>query len=227
MDFDIYKLDNIDPNSEEANKVAEKYQNALVEKFADSPEGEERLKADPEMGFWTGQLIYFGYSYNGATVPAMTVGDVEEIVTELLPRKISMSSPDDADKVVPELVAFWEYLKREYNLSNAKSVLRFLREIEPGFKKMMNDSSKFGMAKSLMMMGQSAGFDMTKKEDSDAFISMYNANLPAEREEQQNPPMSSPDYFTPNNSKSQNKKAKKKKRKIASVSRKKMRKKRK
>jgi hypothetical protein len=227
MDFDIYKLDNVDPESEEANKLAEEYQNALVEKFAKSPEGESRLRVDPQMGFWTAQLIYLGYSYNGVTVPAMTVGDVEEIVTELFPRKVSMSSPDDADTILPELVVFWEYLEREYKLPNAKLVLRFLHEIEPEFKETMNDPSKFGMAKSLFMMGQSAGFDMTKKEDSDAFITMYNANLMAEREGQQNPSQGYPDSFTPKKTKLQSKKAKKKKRRIANASRKKTRKKRK
>ena len=60
-----------------------------------------------------------------ATLPKMKAPDVEEIVTELFPRKISLSSPDEADEAIPELIAFWEYLQREYQLSQAKSILKY------------------------------------------------------------------------------------------------------
>ena len=38
-------------------------------------------------------------------------------------------------------------------------------------------TSKFGMAKSFMTMGQSAGFDMTDQEDMNRFMQLYNANF--------------------------------------------------
>ena len=220
MDFDICKLENVDPESEEASKLAEEYQDALVEKFAGSPEGKSRLRIDPQMGFWTAQFIYLGYGYNGVTVPAMTEKDVAEIVTELFPRKVSTSSLDDADRVIPELVVFWEYLEREYKLPNAKPVLQFLHEIEPEFKEIMNDPSRFGMAKSIFMTGQSAGFDMTRKKDSAAFIAMYNAGLLAEQEERQARTQEHLGSPTSPKNKTQSRKAKKIKRKIANTSRK-------
>ena len=46
------------------------------------------------MGFWAAQLIYYGYQYEGTAVPRMAVGEVETVVTELFPRKISLISPD-------------------------------------------------------------------------------------------------------------------------------------
>ena len=98
---------------------------------------------------------------------------MEEIVTELLPRKVTLQSPDDADGAIPELLAFWEYLKREYRLPQADPVLRFLREVQPRFKELMDDPQKFGLAKSILMMGQSAGFDMTNEESANAFIAFY------------------------------------------------------
>lgn len=42
---------------------------------------------------------------------------------------------------------------------------------------MMNDPSNFGMAKSIFMMGQEAGFDMTTRDGSDAFMLAYNTQL--------------------------------------------------
>jgi hypothetical protein len=110
----------------------------------------------------------------------MSVRDVKEIVTELFPRKISLLSPDDTNDAIPELRAFWQYLKREYKLSQADAILNFLSEIEPEFKNIMNDSEKFGMAKSFMTMGQAAGFDMTSESGLNAFMQHYNANLSTE-----------------------------------------------
>ena len=59
------------------------------------------------MGFWAAQLMYYGYQYEGSTIPQMTVGDVRTVVGELLPRKISLHSPEQADDAIPELTAFW------------------------------------------------------------------------------------------------------------------------
>jgi hypothetical protein len=130
------------------------------------------------MGFWAAQLIDYGYTYLGVTLPSMQVTDLEQLLSEIFPRKISLASPEDADDALPELVAFWEYLKREYKLPAAEAMLRHLRNVKPAeFKSWMTDPSKFGMAKSFLMMGQAAGFDMTDKNESQAFINLYNASL--------------------------------------------------
>jgi len=171
MKFDIYQLDGIEPHgSHESEEALEEYQDYVIEEFSNSPEGKERLKGDSEMGFWVAQLIYYGYNHIGTTLPQMEEGDVDEILLDLFPRKISLQSPDDADDVIPELSAFWQFLKREYNLSNANIILDFLHRIEAEFNDIMNDTSKFGMAKSFMTMGQSAGFDMTDQEDMNRFM---------------------------------------------------------
>ncbi len=176
MTFDIHQLDKIDHDTEGEEALAE-YQEALLERFYNSPEGQAFVEAHPdtEMGFWAAQLMYYGYGYVGVTIPRMTVGDVEEIVTQLFPRKISLFSADEAADAIPELVAFWQFLKREYRLSNADRILKFLHQIEPKFKEMMMDSSKFGMAKSFFMMGHSAGYDMTNEEEINQFMMEYNA----------------------------------------------------
>ena len=62
MKFDIYQLDGIEPdgNYDRSEEALEEYQDDVIEEFSNSPEGKERLKADPEMGFWVAQLIYYG-----------------------------------------------------------------------------------------------------------------------------------------------------------------------
>ena len=139
MDFDIHQLDGMTADAEEDEEAFDAFQQALLERFAQSPEGQARLKADPDMGFWAAQLMYYGYQYEGEAVPRMTVGDVRTVVTDLFPRKISLHSPEQADDAIPELVAFWKFLKREFHLPQADAVLEFLREVEPDFPDMMND----------------------------------------------------------------------------------------
>lgn len=182
MVFDIYQLDEIEAYSTEAEKALNKYEDTLIELFFESPEGQEHRNTYPGIGFWAGQLIYYGYSNVGVTIPQMKVKDIDEITSEIFPRKISLSSPDDAKKTIPELVAFWKYLKREYKLSNADVILKHLQNLkEEDFVKAMNNPSKFGMAKSFFMAGQAAGYDMSNEEERNTFMLLYNAAKIGER----------------------------------------------
>jgi hypothetical protein len=175
MDFDIHQLDHIDPESEDFDAALDTFRQELLERFAQSPEGQERLEAEPDVGAWAAQLIYFGYQYEGKTLPQMTVRDVRTVVGDLFPRKVSLESPDEAGDVIPELIAFWKYLKREFQLPHADSILEYLRELEPDFPDVMNDPSNFGMARSLFSMGGTAGFDMTSREGVNAFMDAFNS----------------------------------------------------
>jgi len=221
MSFDIHQLDDVDSYADESEEAFEQYQYTLMDLFANSPEGQARLQVDPEMGYWAAQLVYYGYNYVGPSLPQMTVGDVDEVVTELFPAKISLFDPDQASDAIPELIAFWQYLKREYDLPNAGAILEFLQEIESDFEDIMNDPSRWGMAKSIFMAGQSAGFDMTDQEDVDAFIQLYNARIQAQGAGIPPPP------GTPAPSDARKARAKKKKaRKAAKAARKRTRKRR-
>jgi hypothetical protein len=179
-DFDIHRLDGLDPASSRAEGELQRYQDALLQGFCSSPEAADLPTAPSEIGYWAARMIQFCFNYLGATVPGMSVADAEEILKELFPRKVSLSSPDEADSVIPELSAFWRYLGREHRLPNAPAILKLLRDLQPQFKAMMNDPSKFGMAKSFFMMGQSAGFDMSDEQQLQSFAAQYNAGLAAE-----------------------------------------------
>jgi hypothetical protein len=178
MSFDIYQLDRFAAGEEQAEETLQAYQEALLELFSQSPEGQARSQVDPGIGFWAAQLIDYGSTYLGVTLPQMRVTHLREILSEIFPRKISLASPEDAHDALPELIAFWEYLKREYQLPAAETLLEYLRNVNPAeFKSWMTDPAKFGMAKSLLMRGQVAGFDMTDQTESQAFINLYTASL--------------------------------------------------
>jgi hypothetical protein len=152
-----------------------------VEDFAESPEVEKLVNAHPDreefLGDWIDNLLYFGYAYQSVTLPHMTRSDVEAIVTRLFPDKISLLDPDDADTAIPELTAFWQFLRRAYKHPAATQVLKFLKDIEPKFKQIMNDPNNFGIAKSFLIAGSAAGFDMTTEEGIQAFQQEYNQQL--------------------------------------------------
>ena len=175
MTFNIYQLDN--KYYEEVEPLLADYEDEIIELFANSTEGQSYLETHSGLGGWIAHLIYYGYVYEGFTLPQMTADDVALVLESLLPRKITLLSPEDADDAIPELIVFWQFLKREYQFINADSILSYLQEIEPEFRDIMNDTSKFGMAKSFFMMGQKAGFDMSTQEGLDGFMLHYNANI--------------------------------------------------
>ena len=180
-DFDIHALDSLEPGDDKADKAFERYRRSLVNSFCASPEGQAHILKYGSAGFWAGCLLDYGFNHEGVTLPNMTASNLEEIVSGYFPRKVSLGSPEEAEEAIPELIAFWEFLGREFALDAAQSALRYLGEIQPSFTALMNDSSRFGMAKSLIMQGQAAGFDMTDQNQMNAFIAAYNARLVAEQ----------------------------------------------
>lgn len=176
MPFDLRRFDEIEEHGDEFYE----YKNELLDLFADSPEGKACLQENESAIFWAGSVIEYGFSYVGSPLHEMNADEMEELLTEIFPRKISLSKPDDADNGLPAMIAFWEYLKREHQLSNADNILRYLRAVKlADFKKWMNDSSRFGMAKSFFSMAKSEGFDLSNEEDNQAFMALYNSRLQA------------------------------------------------
>jgi len=189
MTFDIYKLDKLIEDDEEFEKAFTEYGDTLMDLFLEPPEAKNYMKTDPRMGFWAFSTISYGYQYIGVTIPQMRRSHVEEMLTELFPQKITLRHPDNADDCLPELIVFWKFLKREYQLPAANDILNYLESISPeNFKESMNDPSNFGMAKSMFTSGLEAGFDMSKEEEAAAFMLQYNASLLSKQEQMETPP---------------------------------------
>ena len=176
MTFDLHRLDKLDPATDKTEKELDKYITALIECFRLSPEGQPFSPSDEEVAYWAENIIDFGYRYIGVTIPKMSVRDMEELLTEIFPRKISLQVPKDADGAIAEMLAFWQFLQREHELPQAAEIIKFLEAFpEEKFAKMMFDPSKAGMAKSFFMSGQSAGYDMTDMKQANQYMALYNA----------------------------------------------------
>ncbi len=175
MTFNIHQLDNL--SYEEVEPILIDYINEMINQFVDSPEGEAHIKDWPQGGNWIGSLIEMGYMYGETTLPQMSKSDVQQLMESILPRKITILDPSEAEGAIPELVAFWKFLQREYKLHSAGAIVKYLETLAPKFPAMMCDLSRAGFAKAFLITGQQAGFDMTTEEGIKAFQQQYNANL--------------------------------------------------
>jgi hypothetical protein len=175
MSFDINQLNNID--YEEAESVLYDYLNDLVKQFVQSPEGKAYIQVNPEFGSWICRFIEHAYIQEGYTLPEMTKGEVQTVMEETLPRKITLMNREDAQNAIPELIAFWNFLKREYNLRHAGAIITYLASIKNKFSDWMFDPAKGGIAKNFILSGMKAGFDMTTEEGLNTFQLSYNQQL--------------------------------------------------
>ena len=105
----------------------------------------------------------------------MTQDSVSEFVLDYVPSKVSTDA-DSAASIICELSMFWKHLDRVYKLPGAKEIVEWL-ETDGRVAQLeaeLSDSSNFGMAKSLFMLGKNAGYDMTSQAGTAEFIAAYN-----------------------------------------------------
>jgi len=174
MTFDIRQMV-VDAETGEVDAAAaEQYQETLETLFAESPEGMALAEQGIEQG-WISPFLSYALDYLGVTPAEMTVGDFEEVLFELFPRKVA-ADPADAAEIVAELRAFWAFLGRAYELPNAPELLKRLdARASTRLKRELSNSANFGMAKSMVMQGRARGFDTTTQEGLDGWIQTYNA----------------------------------------------------
>ena len=160
----------------------EGYCNGLIEEFAASPEGSAAVEYYGEIG-WVHTFLYYGFNYIGNAPPEMSPRDVKEVLFDIFPRKVS-TEPDSAAEIIGELQAFFEFLQRQYGLANAASILKGLgNDAARRLKTELADSRKFGMAKSIVMLGTKAGFEMTTQAGMNEFMLAYSAGRLGDRSE--------------------------------------------
>ena len=179
MSFDINLLDDLDDDLDydDVEPLIESYIDDIVKQFSQSPEGQAHAVQYPEIGSWIFYLIDFGYKYEGFVLSQMTKDDMKTMMEDLLPRKVALANKSEAEDAVPELVAFWSFLEREYNFKNAKGIINYLLSINDKFPDWMFDPARGGIAKNFFLSGIEAGFDMSSQEGMNTFKEIYNTQL--------------------------------------------------
>lgn len=177
MTFDIQQRV-FDAQGEYLEDAASRYREELMELFVASPEGQELVRQGGAVG-WADTFMDLGIAYLGVTPPAMTPEQLESILFELFPRKVS-TEPGSGQEIVQELHAFWTFLQREFGLPNASACLRLLTAATTRrLDRELQNPAKFGLAKAFLMQGLAHGFDMATPEGVQAWAATYNAGLAA------------------------------------------------
>ncbi len=175
MSFDLNEAV-FDEQGTYLEEKAVRYEHALMEQFAASPEGQAITQTGTELG-WAGAMIHYAINYPGVTPPTMTTGDLEEVIYDLFPRKVITERGDGAE-IIQELQAFWHFLQREYQLPQASQMLaRLTLQAARRLERELQEPANFGMAKSFVLMGKEAGFDMESPEGMQAWVEAYNATV--------------------------------------------------
>lgn len=186
MSFNIHLLDNL--SQDDAEGLLEDYIGGAIDQFVESKAGKAYVKKHPEGGGeWISAFIEMGYLYCDRTLPKITKGVAQEIMEDILPRKLTLLDPDDTKDAIPELVAFWIFLKDEYELRSAGAIAKYLTPIQDKFTDWMFDPHRAGLTKSFVLQGTAAGYDMTTQAGVEAFQTEYNQNLRAANDEQPAP----------------------------------------
>lgn len=165
------------PEGDRDDDAAEAYYQRAFDTFSRSPEGQQAYELYGRLGR-TSSLLIFGVDYLGVIVDEMTPGSLMEYVLEYVPRKLS-TDPEEAESIIGELTLFWEFLDRVYQLPAADLNVKWLRTegLVETLTEKLSDPSNFGMAKSFVMQGENAGFDMSTEEGMAAFMPFYNQSL--------------------------------------------------
>lgn len=166
--------------------AAEAYERELFRRFEESPEGRALAAAGTELGS-VRSVIRYGLQYQGVTPARMTAAQLEEILFDIIPRKV-MCEPEEAEAIVDETAAFFRFLAREHRLASALRCGKLVAEARAPsrLRRALADSTKWGMAKSLVMEGKQQGYDVGSKEGLAAWFAAHNASVGA-------PPPASPE----------------------------------
>ena len=142
MSVNLYQLDRI-ADYDLAIVALDGFIAELTTEFIASIEGKAYLEAYPTaieyIGSWIERLLYFGYVCESVTLSNMTTSSVEAIVTQVFPQEISKLNPTEAHTVIPELKAFWQFIRREYKHPQASEIIESLRQLSPRFEDATND----------------------------------------------------------------------------------------
>jgi hypothetical protein len=176
MTLDIHRT-LTDEHGEIDDEAAGELEDELMERFAASPEAQPIIERTGDVG-WAGFVLTYGRDYEAVTVTTMRKGHLSRVLLDVFPRKVSCK-PSAAPKIVEELRAFWLFLRREFSLANADECLAVLDDaMVRAMERQLANPRNFGMAKSFVMSGTAAGFDMRSAEGIAAFMHAHNASLP-------------------------------------------------
>jgi hypothetical protein len=182
---ELWKLENDGEDADDERKA--ELDDELIKRFVASDEAKGRGEA-----VWCRQVLDLAWNYVGATAASLDAGALDEVLFTYLPRKV-MVDASDARAIVEECRAFFGFVAREFSHRPARACLRLLDdEAVDDLEEALADDDSFGMAKSFVMAGSEAGFDMSTQEGIDEWLRVNRKALDATRESLPRPPREKP-----------------------------------
>jgi hypothetical protein len=115
-------------------------------------------------------LMQYAADYIGASIATLEPKDLGEVLFEIIPRKVSVD-PSSASSIIKDCRAFYRFLKHVFGLALADDCLRVLGPTAgKKLEQALADQRNFAMAKSIVMAGAEAGFDIHSKEGIEAWM---------------------------------------------------------
>jgi hypothetical protein len=137
----------------------------LVRAFLASPEGGAVSEIEGHC-----LLMQYAADYIGASIATLDPRHLREVLFEIIPRKVSIEA-SAASAIIEDCRAFYRFLKHHFGLAQADECLRVLGpSAGKKLEQALADPRNFGMAKSIFMAGQEAGFDIHSKEGIEAWM---------------------------------------------------------
>jgi hypothetical protein len=182
MAFDLRRLDTLNPD--QAMPLLDSYIDDAIKTFLASNPGQTYAQASSDCGYWIGVFIETAYHHGRYTLAEMIKTQAKEVLEKTLPRELLLTDARDADDAIPELIAFWTFLKVTYKLKYAGTIVTYLKSIENDFAQWMFDPNRAGTTKTFLMQGRAAGYDMDTQAGLDAFKVVYNRRRQQQQQQQ-------------------------------------------
>lgn len=173
MEFDFHGLCDVDMGSDGDELIVDQYIEDILGLFHQTEIGMKYGEVYEIEGSWINPFLQYAIRYDVGSLPHMDVSDVRYLLEDIFPEKVTVM-PEQAGEIIPELVAFWQFVDQAFEQPDAKAILKYLQKIEAKYPKTMMDERKYGIAKTIAMQMLSEGVDMTDQKAVDAFLRNYN-----------------------------------------------------
>jgi hypothetical protein len=176
QEFESFTKDDEVEYTEETAEKIQRVMEAWFNAFAESPEFDALTEEQQENAAFVIQTFStYIYSYTGEIPPCWSSSGLRETCLHTLPRKIS-AEEDYYQALAPVLNAFFLFAHGKGWLRQGDTLARAVSDLRVDIVRNGRDPRHWGMAKSFIMGGKQAGYDMSTREGINSFMVAHNAS---------------------------------------------------
>lgn len=176
MTFDINQMFFLYDNDESLDEEIDKYIDTLVQLFVESDEGKAHLEG--QEADWSELFLDIVIRRIGVSLVFVHSNEMREVLYEVIPASVAIEI-EEAPNVIKELKAFFQFLKREFDLPNCDSCLKVLNQknLLKRFTDELKNPHNYSPTKTIMLQMLDANVDIDDQTQVEQFLENYNANI--------------------------------------------------